>query len=83
MSLKLTLTPKKILMVIILVLGGFVFTQLAKKHIRQVPGGTSIVKIGDTITKVRFIGFVFILIFVIIVLSRVNKSNEKKHRSHK
>ena len=83
MGFKLTLTPKKILMVIILVLGGYVFSQLPKYILKKDWRGTSFVKIGDTITKARFIGFISILIFVVFLLSHINASNKRKHKSKK
>ena len=80
MSLELTLTPKKIVIAVILILGGYVFSQAARNRLKRIPGGSTIVKVGDAMTMGAFVGTFIILVLVILLLSRLNSSINKKNK---
>ena len=76
----LELTPKKLVLVIILVLGGYYGTRAARGKVGQFPGGTTLLKINDTITWVRFIGAALLFGFIFWLLTKMSEGREKKHR---
>jgi len=80
MSLELTLTPKKIVLAVILILGGYAFSQAARNRLKRIPGGSTVVKVGDAMTTGVFVGTFIILVLVILLLSRLNSSINKKNK---
>ena len=80
MSLKLTVGPVKIIIATILILGGFLFTRIAKGKVQQMPGGSNIIRVGDTITILRFIGFLIILAIIGFLLPYLNKKIKERKR---
>ena len=75
--MKVTLTPTKAILVVILIMLGLGCHYLGEKTIGSTPVGHQLIQIGDYITCLRFISCCVLLVIIFFVLTAAEKKSSK------